>query len=269
MKLSSKILLATFLLMIAGVLSSNVILKKQYDQIDKSDIYWTYDKVLEHPFKHLNITGGNSTNIHYEQSDKPSVRLLREWVNYHDGHIKAEVKNDTLFLNFDYVPANGFEKFWLRNETPVMIFSPELLSVTGHNTNFEMEKLRQKTITVNMSGTSGFEVESLYPQMDSINITQHDSTKVVFEMSPDYRKSSTQKEPTAKVIVHNIAGARSVEVTQPSSDFSESMSIHSITASISGYSLLDVGHAQVQKLQLQVQDSSGIILSGNALKLIK
>ncbi|MDH7459721.1 hypothetical protein QEG73_00480 [Chitinophagaceae bacterium 26-R-25] len=269
MKLSSKILLATFLLMVAGVLSSNVILKKQYDQIDKSDIYWTYDKILERPFKHLKITGGNSTNIYYEQSEKPSVRLLREWVNYHGGHIKAEVKNDTLFLNFDYVPGNGFEKFWLRSAEPVRIFSPELLSVTGCNTNFEMQKLRQKTMTVNMSGTSRFEIESLYPQMDSINITQQDSTKVVFEMSPDYRKSSSQNKQEGKVVVHNVAGIRSVEATLPSNDFSESMSIHSVTATISGYSILDVGHAQIQKLQLQVQDSSAIILSGNALKLIK
>ena len=146
MKLSSKILLVTFLFMIAGALSSNMILKKQYDQLDKSDIYWTYDKVLEQPFKYLNIIGGNGTNIYYEQSAKPSVRLLHEWVKYHGGNIKADIKHDTLYLNFNSVSANSFEKFWLENTVPVRIFSPQLLSVNGVNTNFEMQKLKQKVL---------------------------------------------------------------------------------------------------------------------------
>jgi hypothetical protein len=265
MKLSSRILLLVFIIMIAGLLSSNMILKKQYEALDKSDIYWTYDKVLEQPFKYLNIIGGNGTNIYYEQSEKPSVRLLHEWVKYHGGKIKAAIKNDTLFLNFDFKPANSFEKYWLENAAPVRIFSPQLLSVTGNNTNFEMQKLRQKSITINMSGKSKFEIESLYPVMDSINVTQCDSTAVVFEMSPDYKKSSSENGQQRKVEFHNEAGVAVVYPTQKS-DFDESMSINTVTANIKGYSILDVGHAQIQKLQLQVDDSSAVVLSGGALK---
>ena len=128
MKFTTRILALIFVLMIAGLLSSNMILKKQYDAMDKSDIYWTYDKVLEQPFKYLNINGGNETNIYYEPSPKPSVRLLQEWIKYHHGEIKASVRNDTLYLNFDYKAASPFEKVWLRNSAPVRIFSPELLS---------------------------------------------------------------------------------------------------------------------------------------------
>src|SRR5690349_16954698 len=150
MKLTTRILLGILILMIAGLVVSNLVLKKQYNAIDKSDLYWTYNKVFDKPFKHLNITGGNGTNIYYEQNDRPSVRLSREWVAYHHGSIKADVRNDTLFLNFDYIPANLFEKFYLQNAAPVRIFSPELLSVRGMNTNFEMQKLRQKSIQVNI-----------------------------------------------------------------------------------------------------------------------
>src|SRR4249919_3973232 len=126
MKLTSKILMLIFLLLIAGLFSSNMILKKQYDAIDKEDNYWTYNKVLEQPFTHLHITGGNGTNIYYEQSSKPSVRLLQEWVKYQGGSVKASVNNDTLYLNFDFMPANLFDKFWLQNAAPVRLFSPEL-----------------------------------------------------------------------------------------------------------------------------------------------
>lgn len=112
--------------------------EKQYDAVDKTDLYWTYNKVLEQPFKHLVINGGNDTHIFYEPSNKSSVRLLQEWINEHGGKINVHIKNDTLYLNFNTVPANPYEKFWLANAAPVRLFSPELLSVTGNNINFEI-----------------------------------------------------------------------------------------------------------------------------------
>src|ERR1043165_300991 len=138
MKFTSKILLALLIILIGGLLSSNIILKKEYDKVDKSEIYWNYEKVLQQSFKYLKITGGNGTRIAFEQSTKYSVRILQEWKRYHKGEIKAHVTNDTLYINFDFIPSNLYEKWWMRNTTSVRIFSPELLSVEGFNTNFEM-----------------------------------------------------------------------------------------------------------------------------------
>ncbi|MCW3094097.1 MAG: hypothetical protein JWP81_5166 [Ferruginibacter sp.] len=267
MKLTSRILLAIGIVLISGILSSNIILKKQYDAIDKSDVYWTYDKILQQPFKHLNIIGGNETNIFYEPSAKPSVRVLKEWVRYHGGEVKAAIRNDTLFLDFDYKPANNYEKFWMQKITPVRIFSPELLSVTGNNTHFEMQQLKQKTVTVNMSGKSKFEVESLVPDMDSINITQRDSTSVVFEMSPDYRKKDKDTGKNATTIIHLKHGGTFTSIKSPQQNaFDETMSINAVTANIKDYSILDIGHAQIEKLKANLADRSAIVLSGDALK---
>ncbi len=191
MKFTSKVLLALLVVLIGALLSSNIILKKEYDAIDKTDIYWNYERVLQQPFKYLKITGGNDTKIAFEQSPKYSVRILQEWKRYHGGEIKAHVKNDTLFINFDFVPTNLYEKFWMKGITAVRIFAPELLSVEGFNTNFEMFKLKQKSIEVNMAGKSQFEVESMIPSFDSLVIYQRDSSEVIFEMSPDYAESQT------------------------------------------------------------------------------
>jgi hypothetical protein len=270
MKFTARILVTIFIFMIAGLLLSNIILKKQYDAIDKSDIYWTYTKVLEQPFKYLNITGGNETNIFYEPGAKPSVRLLQEWVKYHNGEVKAHVVNDTLFLDFDYKASNPFEKFWLQNAAPVRIFSPELLAVTGNNTHFEMQKVKQKNISVNMHGKSAFEVESLYRELDSINVVQSDSSAVKFEMSPDYDTSSFDNEPQKIVTVNSKQGG-AVNFRPPPQQkiFNESMSIRSVSANLKDHSILDIGHAQIQNLHLHVSDSSAIVLSGNALQKTK
>ncbi|HEY5392165.1 MAG TPA: hypothetical protein VIJ57_08635, partial [Hanamia sp.] len=185
MKFTSKVLLALAVILIGALLSSNIILKREYDKVDKSDIYWNYHKILQQPFKYLKITGGNGTRIAFEQSQHYSVRILQEWERYHGGEIKARVANDTLYINFDFVPPTPYDIFYLKNTTTVRIFSPELLSFDGFNTNFEMYQMKQKSINVNVTGRSKFEIESMLRSMDSITVFQRDSSEVVFEMSPD------------------------------------------------------------------------------------
>ncbi len=267
MKFTSKALLALVVILIGALLSSNIILKKEYDKIDKSDIYWNYHKILERPFKYLKITGGNGTRIAFEQSQHYSVRILQEWERYHGGGIKAEVMNDTLYINFDYVPPTPYDFFYIKNTTTIRIFSPELLSFEGINTNFEMYKLKQKRMNVNLTGRSSFEIESMLRSLDSITVFQRDSSEVVFEMSPDYKPvKSTEEDKSVNITI----GSAPLDMSSANQiESPEAMSIKSVKANIQGYSLLDLGHAQIDSLQLSIADSSAIIISGGALKKFK
>jgi hypothetical protein len=267
MKFTSKVLLALAVILIGALLSSNIILKREYDKVDKSDIYWNYHKILQQPFKYLKITGGNGTRIAFEQSPHYSVRILQEWERYHGGEIKAHITNDTLYVNFDYVPPTPFDFFYIKNTTTIRIFSPELLSFDGFNTNFEMYKLKQKSMNVNLAGRSKFEVESMLRSLDSINVFQRDSSEVVFEMSPDYKPvKSIEKEKSVTMTIGSapLDMSSSNQIESP-----EAMSIKTVKADIQGYSLLDLGHAQIDSLQLSIADSSAIIISGGALKKFK
>lgn len=267
MKFTSKVLLALAVILIGALLTSNIILKREYDKIDKSDIYWNYHKILQQPFKYLKITGGHGTRIAFEQSQHYSVRILQEWERYHGGGIKAHINNDTLYINFDYVPPTPFDFFYIKNTTTVRVFSPELFSFEGFNTNFEMYKLKQKSMNVNITGRSKFEIESMLRSMDSITVFQRDSSEVVFEMSPDYKPvKSTEKEKSVTITIGSAPPGMS-SLTQIESP--EAMSIKSVKADVQGYSLLDLGHAQIDSLQLKIADSSAIIISGGALRKIR
>lgn len=235
MKLTTKILLIMLLVFTLGLFASNMILKNEYNKTDKNDTYWTYEKILEQPFKYLNIEGGNVTSIAYEQSKTPSVRVFKDWDGYKAGKVKAHVKNDTLFITFPNTYKDQYEKRWLGWNTLVRIFSPELLAVNGVDTKLEMFKLKQKNLNVSMAGKSSFEVESMDTNFDSLTISGKDSSQIVFEMSPDYLTT-------------------------------ESFHIKSVTANMEGYSILDIGHAQVDALKLNVADSSAVLLSGGTLK---
>ena len=267
MKLSSRILLSMLVMLVAGLLLSNIFLRKEYNKIDKGDLYWNYTTVFSRPFKYLKIEGGNDTRIAFEQSKNSSVRILNDWERFHPPLVRSLVKNDTLFIKFIYKSNNPGEKDWMRSTNLVRIFSPELLSVEGFNTNFEMYKLKQKSIAVNMSGRSKFEIESMISALDSISVSQKDSSEVVLEMSPDYKSKEGEAASVKKglqIQFGDKTAAPGDGSTKIKSD--EAMTIYSLSAKIEGHSLLDVGSAQIQSLQLNIADSSAIILSGGALK---
>jgi len=273
MKLSTTILLVTLVLLVTAMFASNVILKKEYDKVDKSDLYWTYAKILEQPFKHLKIEGGNVTNIAFEQSKKPSVRVFKNWDGYEKGIVKAFVKNDTLFVKFPNTYKDQYEKERLKWNTLVRIFSPELLSVDGFDTDFVMFKLKQKSLNVKLSGKSKFEVESYLYNFDTLNISQKDSSEVVFEMSPDLKTSDpatleTRGTKGQATRTSEISGGTMIAPAAVRKGW-ETMMVQTVNADLQNISLLDVGHAQIKSLKLNIADSSAIILSGGTLKTMQ
>ena len=114
-------------LFVAGLFASNIILKKKYDKVDKTDFYWTYKRVLEKPFKYLKIVGGNITHIAFEQSADCSVRILDTWLRVNEGVVQTSVQNDTLFIRFDYSGKTREQMDWWKYVTAVRIFSPGVI----------------------------------------------------------------------------------------------------------------------------------------------
>jgi hypothetical protein len=266
MKLTIKILIGMLACFIVGLLASNIILKMEYDKVDKSDLYWTYKKILEQPFKYLKIEGGNKTHIAFEQSSNSSVRVSNNWLRENAGVVEAMVKDDTLFINFNYLDKTIDDMRWWKNITPVRIFAPNLFSVEGFDTNIGMFKLKEKKLNVNMSGKSNFEVESFIRDLDSLTIFQKDSSEVVFEMSQDIKLPGTRAGQKGESLSSNSNQSIVTDTNEIKSP--EAMNIQSVKASLEGYALLDLGHAQIKTINLNIADSSAIILSGGAIKAL-
>lgn len=272
MKLSTIILLVTLVLLVTAMFASNIILKNEYNKVDKSDLYWTYGKILEQPFKHLKIEGGSVTNIAFEPSKTSSVRVFKNWDGYEKGTVKASVKNDTLFVKFPNTYKDEYEKRFLGWSTLVRIFSPELLSVEGTDTKLGMFKLKQKSLNVTLSGKSKFEVESYLSNFDTLKISQRDSSEVVFEMSPDLMTSdpvALEKEALkgqATIQAEPFKSGNTMVAPAAIRKGWETMTVQSLSANLKDISLLDIGHAQIKSLKLNIADSSAVILSGGTLK---
>jgi len=257
MKWSTRILYILLVILVAGLFVSNVTLKKEFQRIDKNDTFWNYGKISQEHFKYIKIEGGNITNIAFEQSPNCSVRILHDWQRVRPNPIETRVSNDTLYLKFTYVPGDEGEKNWMRWLTLVRVFSPELASVEGNNTNFSMFKLRQKNINVSMSGKSKFEVESFIPDLDTITVSQKDSAEIVFEMSPEYKQPiGVEKSKTRMMAFPQDANQKN----------NETFTVEKLNADLKGNTLLDVGRGRIREINLKITDSSAITLSGSGLR---
>jgi hypothetical protein len=233
MKLSTKLLSGLSVLTIAALVSANMSIKKNYDKADKDDFYWGYGKILEQPFKHIKMEGGNITQIAFEQNEKPSVRVLKQWRGYENGMVKAFVRADTLFVNFPNEDTAGTAKLkdWIKHTTLVRIFAPELVSIDGIDTDFDLFKMHQKNISIRLSGNSQMEVENEGSQIDTLRIFEDGSSNVNFEMSPGV---------TANKLIR----------------------IRSADLQLNGTAKLDLGPVQIDSLRLLIADSAVIQLSG-------
>lgn len=134
-----------------------------------------------------------------------------------------------------YRPANLGDKNVLNSRPVIRIAAPELLSVEGFNTNFDMCKLQQTSLNFKLYGKSTLKVESNLSKFETLNISQADTTKVIFEMNPAIKGSAT-------------------------------MTADAVTAKIQGVSILDIGHMQVLNPVFSIADTSAIILSGRTYR---
>ncbi len=151
--------------------------------------------------------------------------------------LQVTISDDTLFIQVSQRDDSPGLRNWMKYHVLIAVSCPELLSVYAVNSNLDLFKLKQKSLIVELAGRSRMEVESSIAYFDTLSVRQTDSSQVKFEMSEDIKSSG---------IMHSKA----------------------FYARVQGYSLLDVGHFQIQSFHPFVEDSSAIILSGQTLKAI-
>ena len=238
MKKSSMILLILVALFLVSLIISDLVLKNQYNQIDKSDPFWNYTKLNKGVFHHISISGSNITRASFIPGPNGSLGVINYWEKELRGRIESSISNDTLFIKFkDHTDPPNLRNF-MKYRVLIAISCPELISVNAFNSNLDLFKLKQKNLSISLAGRSAMEVESYSPDFDSLFVNQKDSSRLAFEMSEEIKSSG---------IMH----------------------AKWIDASLRNRSLLDVGHFQIENMRQSVGDSAGIILSGSTLRTLK
>ena len=99
MKKSSLLLTILAVLFIISLFASDLVLKKKYNTIDKSDPFWNYTKLNRGNFHHIKMTGGNVTRATFVPGANGSVGILSEWEWGMKDRVKSSISNDTLLYS--------------------------------------------------------------------------------------------------------------------------------------------------------------------------
>jgi hypothetical protein len=235
MKKSSTILVVLFVLFTLSLLASNIILKDQYNRIDKTDPFWNYAKLQTGSFHHVDLSGTNFTRTSFIQSPHGSVGALSFQEQMIRERFQTKISGDTLYVTSKNLSDPPNMRDWMKGHILIAISCPQLFSISLNNSNLDVFKLRQSNISVGMSGRSRMEIESSIPDFDSISIQQKDSSVLKFEMSEDIKSSG--------VMHANVINIR-----------------------IQGYSITDLGHFQIGQFHPVIDDSSAVTVSGRTLE---
>lgn len=96
MKKSNLFLITLGLVIITGMYTTNIILKKEYQKIDLTNPYKNYVSVDSSSYAVLSISGSNGYPIEIVHKKTNAVKVLRSRLD----HFKSILKNDTLFIQF-------------------------------------------------------------------------------------------------------------------------------------------------------------------------
>jgi len=96
MKTSNRLLIALLTVTLAAILSSNLVLKAEYEKIDFKDPFYGYQTAKLPPFKVVKLSGGHAGLIQLQPGTAYEVRVSAKDSN----EVKWQVRNDTLELYF-------------------------------------------------------------------------------------------------------------------------------------------------------------------------
>jgi hypothetical protein len=231
---------ATWMLVILGsllflsVIASGFILRDKFSKIDKTDPFWNYTKLSTGSFHHIVLLNSNKTLVSFLPGRTGSVGVLNFWESELRQRVRASIDNDTLFVRMvDHDDPPGMRE-WMSYHTLIAISAPEIYSVQARDANLNMYKMKQKNFKVDLSGKSRMEFETYTPDFDSLSITQNDSTELKFEMADEIGSSMT-------------------------------LHAKSLYSSIHGYSILDIGHFQIDSYHPLIGTGAAVTLSGGTL----
>lgn len=194
MKTSNILLSVVFTMVLIAIVGSNLVLKAEYDKIDKNDPLYGYKTEAVQPFKYVRLEGKafGLTQIHpgkkFEISALPERRLL-DW----------KVTGDTLIFTYkrDWELFVPFSEDNLIAAPSIYITAPEIKGIMSKNVPFRIQNWKSTEMSVWQEGgalqLNGNHIENLKTQVSSGGILVFQSKNSFGNAEVQVRDSSSFK----------------------------------------------------------------------------
>lgn len=174
MKKSNLFIIALGLVLMCGMTTTNIILKKEYLKIDLTDVFKNYISVESRPYSVLDISGSNGYPIEIVYKETNDIKVLRSRI----GHFKSTLENDTLFVQF--TGSNISREQTAQSNTPagIIIEKSALSSVIIRNTHNRLFGFSDLNLELTLKGSSLMEINNC--DLNTLKIDMKHNSRIDF-----------------------------------------------------------------------------------------
>ena len=151
MKTSNQLLIALLALIFVAIVATSMVLKAEYEKIDKDDPYYGYTLENPPPFKAVKLTGHFQELVQLQPSDAYEIRMHKSVKD----EVQWNVQDDTLVVSFDFPvrqQPDFYYAFYSRSAR-VYIMLPHLASLNTKGVTTKLTGWKQDRLALSMQGS--------------------------------------------------------------------------------------------------------------------
>ena len=150
MKPSNIVLLSMVAVLLSGMYSTNLVLKKEFIKIDLGDPQKNYVSVDSGAFQVLEISGSNGYPIVIEKGTRNDVKVLRRRISF----FKKERAGDTLRIHFSGSNMPLDQSMSNQNPVGIIIQCPSVEHVLIKDTYTRLKGFENEQLTLQLEGNA-------------------------------------------------------------------------------------------------------------------
>ncbi|WP_425076821.1 hypothetical protein [Psychroserpens sp. S379A] len=154
MKKSNLFLIGLSIVVVAGMILTNVNLKKEYQKIDLTNPHKNYVSVAAEAYSVLDISGSNGYPIEVRYQKTNDIKVLRSRLS----HFKSIVKNDTLFIEFTGSNISMQQRFNSNTPPGIIVGKNKLSSIEIADTHNRVSGFSNQDLKLVLKGNSYTEI---------------------------------------------------------------------------------------------------------------
>ncbi|MDF1699086.1 MAG: hypothetical protein P1U56_24750 [Saprospiraceae bacterium] len=177
MKSSNILLLVLCIIVLSGMIYTNVVLKNEFQKIDLSDNLKNYISHSMESFSILEIKGSNGYPIEINKGNTNDVKVLRSRIN----HFSQRLFGDTLFIEFTGSNIPLDQTYSMKTPPGIIIEVESLSEIRTSQTYNRISNFSDQDLNITLKNSSITEVVNC--NLNILNLCSNDDSQFVFSQN--------------------------------------------------------------------------------------
>ncbi len=151
MKTSNKLFISLLIIVFLAMLGSSMVLKSEFEKIDRNDPYYGYSQENLQPFKAVKIKGHYPWMVQLEHSEVFEIRTN----NARKTQMDWKINGDTLEISLqhpDDQQTDQQNEYFYRRPVGVYIMAPQLSGIHSEGITCRISGLREEHLNIKTKG---------------------------------------------------------------------------------------------------------------------